>query len=191
MRHEAVERRAASRGMTLLVALIMMTALSLLAAWAARSSTTNLRAVGNMQVRQEAFAAAQSAIELTLSSNEFADAPAALDGRQIAVDVDGDGTADQSARLTPAPRCYRMRMVKLSELDETRDDDRPCLRSGGAAMAGLEGGSAGTRSGDSYCAETEWAVRAQVTDPASGAQVALSQAAILRDSIAASIARCP
>ena len=58
----------AQRGVTLVVGLIMLLVLTLFAVSAIRLSSANLRTVGNMQARNEAAAAAQVAIEETMSN---------------------------------------------------------------------------------------------------------------------------
>ena len=59
---------ARQRGITLVVGLIMLLVLTLFAVSAIRLSTANLKTVGNMQARNEATAAAQTAIEQVMSS---------------------------------------------------------------------------------------------------------------------------
>ena len=58
----------AQRGVTLVVGLIMLLVLTLFAVSAIRLSSANLKTVGNMQARNEAAAAAQVAIEETMSN---------------------------------------------------------------------------------------------------------------------------
>ncbi len=187
-RHPIPSRRA--RGVTLIIALIMMAALGLLAAWAMKSSTTNLRIVGNGQARLESFAAAQAAIEQTISSPLFTQQPAALAALPINIDIDGDGVPDQIARLSPAPACYRLRVVKMSELDAATAADLPCLRSSSAQNAGIDTGSA-SGGADSLCADSEWNVRAEVSDTATGAKVAVNQGVAVRGLVTDAINSCP
>ncbi len=98
-------RRGRQRGATLAVALIFLVLMSLFAVSAFLGSSTNLRVVGNMQVRQEALAAAQVAIEQTISSIQFAEAPAAVAGNPVNVDTDGNSVTDYVVRMTPQPAC--------------------------------------------------------------------------------------
>ncbi len=183
--------RARQRGVTLVVALIMLTALGLLAAWAVKMGTTNLRVVGNSQARQDAFTTAQAAIERTISSAEFAQRPDAVAAQPIAIDLDGNGSADLSASLSPAPACYRVRPVKVNELDPTQSADLPCLKSSSSATAGIDFGGSTGGTGDSLCADTEWNVRAVVTDTTTGASVAVNQGMALRTLITDANNACP
>ncbi len=168
------------RGVTLIVALIMLVALAMLAIWAFNSSTTNLRVVGNTQARQEALAAAQAAVEQTISSPLFMFDAAAVAAAPIPVDVDGDDVTDYDARLTPSPSCFRVRVYKVSELDPANAGDRNCFRSGGVENSGIEVEGAAPPSGDSMCADSQWNVRAVVNDPRSNASVAVNQGVAAR-----------
>ncbi len=72
----------AQRGVTLVVGLIMLVLITLVVTSAFMMSTSNLRAVGNMQFREEAIAAANAAIETTLSA-------ASLSATNTSVDIGG------------------------------------------------------------------------------------------------------
>lgn len=184
------DRRRRAHGATLFVAMIMLAALSLMAAWAFNSSTMNMRVVGNSQMRAEVFAAAQTAIEQTISSPTFMQQPAMVAAASIPIDVNGDDVADQTARLTPAPTCYRTRTVRMDELDPALVPDRACLRSASAANLGIES-AFGSSSGESLCADSEWNVRAQVSDLATGATVAMAQGVATRGLVTDAANSCP
>ena len=163
------------QGATLIVALVMLLALSMLAVWSFNTSTTNMRVVGNMQARQESLSAAQAAVEQVISSTLFIEDPAEMAASLIDVDVDGDTTVDYQAELTPAPACYRVKPVKQSELDTDVEVDRNCLDSSVSRTSGIEGPAGSSTAGDSICSDTEWNIRVEVTDPRSGASVAVNQ----------------
>lgn len=93
-------RLQSQRGATLAVGLIMLTLITVMVTSAFNLSTTNLAAVGNMQFRDEAIAAANKAIEQVLSS-PFTDAPT---GQAINVDIDNDDTPDYEVVFS-APTC--------------------------------------------------------------------------------------
>jgi Tfp pilus assembly protein PilX len=93
-------RLRSQRGATLAVGLIMLTLITVMVTSAFNLSTTNLAAVGNMQFRDEAIAAANKAIEQVLSS-PFTDAPT---GQAINVDIDNDDTPDYEVVFS-APTC--------------------------------------------------------------------------------------
>ena len=87
-------RPRAQRGATLIIALIMLVALAMLSLWSFNAGTMNLRVVGNSQARQEVVAAAQAAIELTLSTPLFTQDPLAVAAGAIPIDIDGDAHPD-------------------------------------------------------------------------------------------------
>lgn len=183
--------RRQQRGMTLIVALVMLVALAMLSVWAVKTSTTNMRIVGNTQVRQEAVAAAQGAIEKTISSTLFIQEAAAVAAGPIPVDVDGDGIADYEARLSPKPACYRVRVLKVNELDPDVSADLVCLGSSSAVNAGIEVEGSAPTTGDSLCADSDWNVRAEVKDTRSSASVAVNQGIAVRSLSTDTANACP
>ena len=90
----------AQRGAALVIGLIMLVLITLMLITALNLSTTNFRAVGNMQFREEAISAANKAIEQLVSS-AFTTAPTA---ETIAVDLDNDGTDDYNVEIAQ-PEC--------------------------------------------------------------------------------------
>ena len=173
-------RPGGQRGATLVIALIMLVALAMLSAWAFNGSQMNMRVVGNSQARQEVVGAAQAAIELTISSQMFAVDPVAVAASAIPIDVDGDAQSDYQVQLTPAPTCYRVRVLKVNELDPGNAGDRACLGSSGSPNPGIETTGSTAPIGDSLCADSEWNVRAVVTDPRSNANAAVNQGVAIR-----------
>lgn len=173
---------ARARGATLVIALIMLVALALLAVWAFNSSTTNLRIVGNTQVRQEALAAVQAAIEATISSSQFSRTPGAVAANPIPVDVDGDGVADYSVTLSPAPVCFRYQPIQTAnlQLDPPAFKDRKCLGPTRSDFGVDDDRAAAAAAGDSLCANTDWNIRAVLTDAATHASVAINQGVTVR-----------
>jgi len=89
------------RGTTLVVALIMLLLLSLLVSGAFTLSTVNLKAVGNVQTRNEALAAVNIALEDVISTN-FVGAGI----QKPDVDINNDGVMDYSVTIQP-PTCVR------------------------------------------------------------------------------------
>ena len=93
------------------------------------------------------------------------------------------GSVSYTVRITPAPTCYRVRIVKNSELNPGTASDAACIRSGTVSMPGVQmptPGEAGKLADNSLCADTEWNIRAEVVDARSGAKVAVNQGAALR-----------
>ena len=98
-----LHNRFKQQGATLVVGLVMLVMITLLMVSAFTLSGNNLKAVGNMQHRNEAIAAANLAIEQTINLNystlDPADFPALID-----VDIDQDNTVDYTVSI-PAPFC--------------------------------------------------------------------------------------
>ena len=141
--------KAAQRGATLVIGLIMIVLITLVVLSAFTLSSSNLKSVGNMQMREEVAAAANQALELVVSS-AFTDAPVA---QSLDVDINKDGTTDYTVAI-----------------------DLPvCVRAGAASSAlpsDVELG-AGMSTGASW--NTDWDLVATVTDAASGAQMKVRQ----------------
>lgn len=179
------------RGATLVVTLIFLVLLCLFAISAYLLSTTHLRVVGNMQARSEGEAAAQVALEQAISTPTFAQNPALAASVPLVVN---HGGASYTVRLTPSPSCYRVRIVKNSELDPNNASDLRCVRSGTVQTPGITQVTqvqAGQLADNSLCADTEWDLRAEVSDGRSGTLVAVHQGAAIRMIEADAINNCP
>ena len=181
----------AQRGATLIIALIMLVALAMLSLWSFNAGTMTLRVVGNSQTRQEVVSAAQAATELTLSTPLFTQDPLAVAAGAIPIDIDGDAQPDYEARLTPAPACYRVRVLKVNELDPSSEGDRACLGSSTVQNPGIETAGAAPATGDSLCADSEWNVRAVVSDTRSHATAAVNQGVAVRTLTTDTASACP
>ena len=137
---------ARERGATLVVALIMLLLFTLLVSGAFTLSTVNLKAVGNMQAREEALAAANSAIETLLALNFVGAAKL-----NMPVDINNDGTEDYWVAI-PAPVCIR---VSAAESTAPSSVNLPGLSS------------------DTW--NTVWNIEGTATDTSSGTSVKVRQ----------------
>jgi hypothetical protein len=185
------------RGATLVVALIFLVLMSLFAVNAFHGASTNLRVVGNMQSRQESLAAAQVVIEQVISTTTFTINPAAVAATTYNVDIDNNATNDYAVRVSPQPTCYRVRILKNSELRPpvpgTPGVDDQCFFDTNGGNPLIEGGpsSDGTLANNSLCANTEWNIRTEVTDLRSGTQVAVNQGVGVRVPASDASTLCP
>lgn len=168
------------RGATLIVALIFLVLMSLFAISAFNGSSTSLRIVGNMQARQEGTAAAQVAIEQTLSSTAFTTNPDTVAATAIAVDIDGNGSTDYQVQLSPKPTCFRALPAKVVDLDPSSAADLACMVSSVVQNAGLDSADAAAASGNSLCSNSEWNIRALATDSRTAVRVAVNQGVSVR-----------
>ena len=163
------------QGIVLVVAMTLLVLMSIFAASTFKSSTGNLRIVGNMQSRQEAIAVGQKALEKTISSAEFTSNPLAVAATPITVDIDGNGAVDYIATLNPQPHCYRTTAIKSSELNPELAADRSCMKSSATMQGGLDIPNAAAEVGNSLCATSEWNIGAQVVDARSGTKVVINE----------------
>jgi hypothetical protein len=172
--------RRRQEGAALFAVLVLLFVMGWFALSAFRISTQQLQIVGNNQAEQQATAAAQRAIDVTISSNAFSKDPAGVARIPVATDVDGDGEDDFTAKLEPAPKCIRVRPIKTMELDIAKAADRVCLQSSGASGNVIVMPGAVVAAGDSLCANSEWNVAASVSDPVSNTSVTVQQGVAIR-----------
>ena len=152
-------------GATLIVGLIMLVLITLIVLSAYTFSSTNLKSVGNMQVREEALAAANQAVERLISA-PFTDA---LGAQTFTVDINKDGTDDYTVAVA-VPTCIRaLKAVTAAPSDV----ELPLAMSSGSTW------------------NTEWDIDAAVTDLASGAAVRVRQGVRVLLSQVKKDAACP
>lgn len=140
------------QGATLVVGLIMLVMITLLMVSAFTLSGDNLRAVGNMQYRNEAIAAANMAIEQTINLNYAAIDPANYP-TSIGVDIDQDNTVDYTVNI-PAPLCVSAKPAS-------------------ADLLTLSGVNANIQNSNDFIAL--WEIRADATSASTGASVIARQ----------------
>lgn len=152
--------RRTQRGATLVVGLIMLVLLTLVVTTAFMMSSGNLKAVGNMQFRDEAIAAANVAIEEVIGTN-FTAAPTAA---TVDVDIDRDcGVIKPEVEV-------------LDCVDYRVDVAVPqCIQAVPVAadVSGLSGVTSGVPTSTDF--NTVWDVEARVNSVATGAEVTIRQ----------------
>lgn len=183
--------RNRQQGATLLIALVILALLGLLGLGAYRTSSTDLKASGNMQARTEALNAAQETIETVISTNQFVTDPANALTTSCGVntycsDYNADGAPEYTTRLTPPPACVSVKVIKSTELDLTSATDLGCI-AGQTQQFGIAGAANGA---DSLCANSLWQITAETTSPASAAKVTVSQGVGIRVSVDDMAASC-
>jgi len=156
---------ARQRGATLIIGLILLVLISLIVVNAFTLSSSNLKSVGNMQVREEAVAAANQAVEQVISSNFTS----SLVAQTVTVDINKDDTTDYTVAVA-APTCVR------------------ATQSAFAAPSDVELGP-GMSSGSTW--NTDWDIAATVTDAATGARVRVRQGVRVLLSQSQRAAACP
>ena len=152
------------RGAALVVGLIMLVLITVMLLAAMNLSTTNFRAVSNMQFRDEAIAAADAAIQERMSSN-FNVVPTTS---TTTVDINHDGTSEYTVTVTPT--CIEAKQVFNAP---------PSSLSLGPSMSATP------------VWNTSWDITATVTDATTGSNVAVSAGARVQLSNADRAIACP
>jgi Tfp pilus assembly protein PilX len=162
-------------GATLLVSLIMLVLITLLAVTSFRIGKANLQTAGNMQQRNQAFAAAQGALEQVISGTQFMTTPTnAIPNpcnnvaNTTCVDVNGDGVTDVNVAVTPA--CVSTQVIPISALNLANPNNAGCL-----VGVSQQFGVVGSATTDSLCANILWDAQAVATDSLSNAQFTINQ----------------
>lgn len=186
-------RRQAQRGSTLLVAMIFLLIFGIMAAATFRQSLTSVQAIGNMQWRSEAIAAANDAIDRLLSTADFATNSAVVtqqvNAAPFQLDVNGDGNNDISVSFPvvaldgvnrAGPRCLRAEPIQSLELNPDLPADAGCFGSATSPNSGLgiatdDGGTETVLQTPSLCANTEWTVAVRAVDAVTNTSVDVVQ----------------
>jgi len=165
-------RGAGQRGAALLIGMIMLLLITLVVTAAFNLSNANLKAVGNLQARNEAVAAGNRAIEevatsLLVPGSDGSPTLAAPQQTVSMVDIDNDGVTDYIVTVAP-PVCVRATKA---------------LDTGGGGTTGpggITGGASSSGSGlstlpDQY--NSVWDISTTVTDArnTNGATTAVRQ----------------
>jgi Tfp pilus assembly protein PilX len=184
--------RPRQRGMTLVMALIMLVVLTLLALTSFNLGRSNLVVVSNMQHRDESIAAAHEVIEEAISSTAFFETPENIlskpcgEANSTCIDTNGDGKDDVKVSV-PKPSCVKVAPIKqATELNLESEQDRLCAQ-GDSQSFGLVGAA----TGNSACANSVWEIHAVATEIDSNATVEVVQGVSVRvpaDDVATS---CP
>ncbi|WP_305073702.1 PilX N-terminal domain-containing pilus assembly protein [Propionivibrio sp.] len=154
-------------GATLIVGLIMLILMTLLAISAFRLSNTNLKIVGNEQIRKEAEAAAVYAFDAAANTSTFASATGPT---TTTVNV---GMANYNVTISK-PDCKRYRVIPKSELvvvsggiPVVAPNDVACFTGSSSSPLTIVSTNSAVTEGESLCAATLWELQASVVPAAS------------------------
>jgi Tfp pilus assembly protein PilX len=168
------------RGATLIVSLIMLVLITLLAVSSYTLGKSNLQIVGNMQQRNQAFAAADAAVATVISSTQFTATPtnaipAPCNGvaNTTCADVNGSGVTGVKVLVTPS--CDSIQPIPVSQLDFSKPNDAGCLV--GSAQ---DFGVSGAANNNSMCSNSLWDIQASATDQLTGANYVVDQGVAVR-----------
>ncbi len=160
-----MSRRTCQRGLSLVVALIMLIVMTVTTLAVFRMSQTGSQIVANMQFRDEAVASANSTIQEVISTQRMFLSPDAVflqacngSFNRRCFDLNGDGQDDIEVEIA-APRCVQVSIIPTSTLNLAVAGELACARDT-VQMFGVEG----IATGDSLCANSTWEIRAQAQD---------------------------
>lgn len=192
-------RPHAQRGVTLIVALIMLILLTVLAMSSLNIGRSSLQISGNVQSKAVTQAAAQQILNQVISNRTFAETPTnVLDNSNCpanynappnsrCVDVNGDGKTVVLVALSPTPTCVQARPIPTSELNLFNAEDLGCTVGLNNANYGIAGASAL----NSLCSNTMWELTAVATDPVTGASSTITEGVTVRVSTDSVATSCP
>lgn len=150
---KAIARRR-QEGVVLIVGLIMLVLITLLVTTAFTLGTTSLKAVGNMQFRNESIAAANKAVEQVVGTYFGPTMTTIPPAQTITFDINNDGATDYWVRVSP-PSCVQVKPATAGPATPC-DPLLPftCLSANYSTM---------------------WDIDTQVTDAVSGASIRIHQ----------------
>jgi hypothetical protein len=202
MNRSLLARRTTQSGAVLMIGMVMLIMLTLVALAVIRLSTRHTQVVNNEQLRSEATAAANYALDSVLNVPAAAWTGYKGAGQTQYVNLGVTQTADTTATSMQVAvknlTCKRGRVIKNSELMATdpvthltnvKDPlDKPCIFTGGGGHLTII--PSGT-SGDSLCATVLWDVQAQADDPKLlAASVPVTQGVEVRADVATYVDAC-
>jgi hypothetical protein len=167
-----VAQRIQQRGMVMVIALIMLLAVTLMVVTSSNLVQANLKVVQNSEASEQARAAALAAIDEAISSQRFTTSPNAIFqnscevANQKCYDINGDGTDDILVQVLP-PTCVAVQPRRNADLDRNNMRQMSCYQ--GASTTG------GTPPVFSMCADSVWEFDATATDAVTGAQATVRQ----------------
>jgi hypothetical protein len=166
----------------MIIALVMLLAVTLMVVTASNLVNTNLKIVANMESLEQARFAANSAIEEALSSSRFADNPSSIflfncnRDNQKCYDFNDDGVADITVAVSN-PSCVSVIPKKNAELDVYNfPSQATCFLPPGVY---------------SMCAASVWEFKAVATDVVTGAEVTVRQGVSILTSLNNIDTACP
>jgi hypothetical protein len=174
--------RVKQGGFVLVIALIMLLAVTLMVVTGSNLAQSNLKVVQNLESREVARSAALSAIEEAISSARFTTSPDSIfsvsceEENQKCYDVNGDGVDDITV-VVVAPRCVTVTPIPNSQLNVFESPAQASCFMPPAVY--------------SMCANSVWEFLATATDAATGAEVAVRQGVSVLTTLNAIETACP
>jgi len=171
------------RGTALIVSLIMLLLITILAVTAFRLGKSNMQIVGNIQQRNQLIAAAQYAVNTTISSVQFVATPGSpvpnpcIGTSTVCVTAAGATTSSGTGEIdvTVTPSCDSIQPIPVTALNFADPNDAGCL-----VGTGQNFGLAGASSNASMCSNSVWNIHAAAQDSVTGATASVDEGAGVR-----------
>ncbi|HET8744144.1 MAG TPA: hypothetical protein VFM98_00960 [Ramlibacter sp.] len=191
-------KSTSQRGITLVMALIMLILLTVMALSTFNIGKTNLQIVDNAQQQIQAQNAAQAILDQVVSSPTFVETPGeVLDNSNCppeigapansrCVDLYGDGKTVVVVAMNPQPACTQVQVVPASKLDVANKEDLGCVL-GEQQNFGIEG----VNTGASLCSDSLWELNAKANEPVSRAEAVVARGVSMRVSNDSVATACP
>lgn len=174
-----VLHRSKQRGITLLIVLIMLLVITLVSITSFKLSNANLQVVDNMQLRNQTTAAAQAAIETTISKPVFTTVPNVA----VTTNVSVGGSSTNDIQVVTTPTCVAVQPIPNASLNLNNPNDIGCI-----AGVGQQNGIVGTNGPNSMCSNSVWNIQAVATDQSTNSTSTINQGEAVR---VPSTATCP
>lgn len=195
--------RAAQRGAVLMIGMVMLIMLTLVALSVIRMSTLHTQVVNNEQLRTEANAAAEYALDLVLNQSfttwdKYVGA-GATELANLGVQATQDTVANSMSVTVSNLVCRRARVAKNSEFMKTGAGgmkyvdavDSSCFGGGAAGLTIVDPAALGSPTDDSLCANVLYEMQATPTAAALlSAQTTVRQGVEVRVEISAKDDKC-
>lgn len=174
-----MNNKTRQQGMTLLIVLIMLVIITLVSITSFKLGSSNLQVVGNMQVHNRTTAAAQGAVENTVSNAIFT----TVVNVPVTSFASVGGSTTNDIQIVTTPTCVEIQPITNSSLNLNNPNDVGCI-----IGANQQNGIAGASSPNSMCSNSVWDIQAVATDLSTNAASTINQGEAVR---VPSTADCP
>ena len=159
------------KGLTLISVLIMLVLITLVSITSFKLSKSNLQSVYNMQLRNQTLAAAQAAIETTISKPTFT----TVANIPVTTYASIGGSTSNDIQLVLTPTCIEVQPIPNASLNLTNPNDVGCI-----IGVGQHSGIVGAGSPNSMCANSVWDIQAVATDLGTNSKTTIHQGEAVR-----------
>jgi Tfp pilus assembly protein PilX len=167
--------RSHERGITLIVALVMLVVLTLVVVSAIRFGNLSIGIARNTQSEVEGTAAVQYAIESKVQ--EIANPSTNISGMAVTTMSVSTGGGTYSVTVQK-PACILTKNIKTTDLNPASTADRPCFE--GTDPDRQEDSSGNLTSAPTACKDQQWDIAASLVGDGNGTQISMLQGISVR-----------